>query len=228
MPAGKKCEAVLEIAVTDRNRNNPIPFNYETVHGGEAEKDDTNATAAWLSDAVIYLWDDEFGDVGEPNPELEKVLFEDENIQRAGGAIKALSYEVITEGPEKIHPVREVCDPNPGYPSCLLTMFKFDDAGLHPVMLENVKLCRYAAPTPIQSYCIPAVLTGHDVVAIAQTGMPCFKNNSFSYTDFVSRLGKDCCLPGSYPVQAYGQGSPARRSAAQPFALQPAHRPRPR
>lgn len=62
----------------------------------------------WLSDAAVYQWDDEFGDVGEPNPELEKMLFDDENLQRAGGAIKALSYEVSTEGPVKIHPVREV------------------------------------------------------------------------------------------------------------------------
>lgn len=37
-------------------------------------------------------------------------------------------------------------------------------------MLENVKLCQYGAPTPIQSYCIPSILTGNDVVAIAQTG----------------------------------------------------------
>lgn len=37
-------------------------------------------------------------------------------------------------------------------------------------MLKNVKLCQYGAPTPIQSYCIPAILTGNDVVAIAQTG----------------------------------------------------------
>jgi ATP-dependent RNA helicase DDX3X len=37
-------------------------------------------------------------------------------------------------------------------------------------MLENVKLCQYTYPTPIQSYCIPAILTGNDVVAIAQTG----------------------------------------------------------
>jgi ATP-dependent RNA helicase DDX3X len=37
-------------------------------------------------------------------------------------------------------------------------------------MLENVKLCQYEVPTPIQSYCIPALLTGHDVVAVAQTG----------------------------------------------------------
>ena len=56
----------------------------------------------------------------------------------------------------------------------VLTTTQFDDAGLHPVMLENVKLCRYSVPTPIQSYCIPAVLTGHDVVAIAQTGKQLF------------------------------------------------------
>jgi ATP-dependent RNA helicase DDX3X len=37
-------------------------------------------------------------------------------------------------------------------------------------MLENVKLCQYKFPTPIQSYCIPSILTGHDVVAVAQTG----------------------------------------------------------
>ena len=89
-------------------RNNPIPFNYEAVTGGEAPKDETRDNAAWLSDAVIYQWDDEFGDVGEPNPELEKMLFHDENLQRAGGSIKALTYEVTVEGPEKILPVREV------------------------------------------------------------------------------------------------------------------------
>lgn len=50
-------------------------------------------------------------------------------------------------------------------------MMQFDDAGLHPVMLENVKLCGYVNPTPIQAYTIPAVLTGNDVVGIAQTGM---------------------------------------------------------
>jgi ATP-dependent RNA helicase DDX3X len=37
-------------------------------------------------------------------------------------------------------------------------------------MLENVKMCGYHYPTPIQAYTIPAVLTGHDVVGIAQTG----------------------------------------------------------
>jgi hypothetical protein len=71
----------------------------------------------------------------------------------------------------KIHPVRNVSVCSGGCLVCLLTITQFHEAGLHPAMLENVKLCRYNHPTPIQSYCIPAVLTGHDVVAVAQTGM---------------------------------------------------------
>jgi ATP-dependent RNA helicase DDX3X len=37
-------------------------------------------------------------------------------------------------------------------------------------MMETLQLMHYGAPTPVQAYCIPAVLTGHDVVASAQTG----------------------------------------------------------
>jgi ATP-dependent RNA helicase DDX3X len=88
--------------------NNPIPFNYETVLGGQAAPDETRDSAVWLSDAAIYQWDDEFGDVGAPNPDLEKMLFADEHLQRAGGAIKALSFNVNLEGPEKVQPVRDV------------------------------------------------------------------------------------------------------------------------
>jgi ATP-dependent RNA helicase DDX3X len=47
---------------------------------------------------------------------------------------------------------------------------KFEDAAIHPIILENIKLCQYPHPTPIQAYCIPAVLSGHDIVACAQTG----------------------------------------------------------
>ncbi|KAH9863379.1 hypothetical protein IAQ61_009656 [Plenodomus lingam] len=134
--------------------NNQLPFEYDKILGGTPAEDDTRDGALWLSDAAVYEWDDEFGDVAPTNPELEKVLFEEQNLQRAGGAIKALSFDVSIEGGStKVQPVRD-----------------FNDAGLHPVMLENVKLCRYNSPTPIQSYCIPAVLTGNDVVAVAQTG----------------------------------------------------------
>ncbi|KAF3004182.1 hypothetical protein E8E13_006126 [Curvularia kusanoi] len=152
--AARKEQLAVDLArAKDAGWNNPMPFNYEPARDEPADNIPISGEAKWLSDAAIYQWDDDFGDVGEPNPDLEKQLYEDSNIQRIGGAIQALSYDVTTEGPEKIHPIRE-----------------FEDAGLHPVMLENVKLCQYAHPTPIQSYCIPAVLTGHDVVAVAQTG----------------------------------------------------------
>ncbi|KNG47246.1 DEAD-domain-containing protein [Stemphylium lycopersici] len=152
--ADRKEQQAQDLArAKDAGWTNPIPFQYESVVGGNPAEDETRESAVWLSDAAIYQWDDDFGDVGEPNPELEKMLFLDEYLQRAGGAIKALSFDVTLEGPTKISPVRN-----------------FEDAGLHPVMLENVKLCQYNAPTPIQSYCIPSILTGNDVVAVAQTG----------------------------------------------------------
>jgi len=86
----------------------PIPFNYAPVQDGEAGPDETRDAAVWLSDAAVYAWDDEFGDVGEPNPDLEKMLFSGEHLQRAGGAIKALSFNVTVEGPERIQPTRTV------------------------------------------------------------------------------------------------------------------------
>ena len=95
-------------SLTDRLRNNPIPFNYQPAQDDPNEDVPTSSEAKWLSDAVIYQWDDDFGDVGPHNPDLEKILFEDDNLQRAGEAIKALSYDVETEGPEKIHPIRNV------------------------------------------------------------------------------------------------------------------------
>lgn len=63
------------------------------------------------------------------------------------------SIEVQQEGPVQIAPIRS-----------------FDDAGLHPVILENVKLAEYANPTPIQKFAIPALMQGHDVIGVAQTG----------------------------------------------------------
>lgn len=69
--------------------------------------------------------------------------------------------ELFQEGPVRIQPVA-----------------KFEDAGLHPVMLENVKLCGYAVPTPIQKYCLPAIGQGYDVIGIAQTGKFCYRSIS--------------------------------------------------
>lgn len=46
----------------------------------------------------------------------------------------------------------------------------FDHAGLHPAMRRNVELAGYNVPTPIQMYCLPAIVQGFDVMGIAQTG----------------------------------------------------------
>jgi ATP-dependent RNA helicase DDX3X len=88
--------------------DNPVPFKYEPVADGAAVPDETRDSAPWLSDAAIYQWDDEFGDVGEPNPDLEKMLFEDPHMQRVGQQIKALSFDVQVEGPDPVKPVRNV------------------------------------------------------------------------------------------------------------------------
>ena len=64
------------------------------------------------------------------------------------------SIKVIVEAIEKPSPIA-----------------RFADAGLHPIMEKNVKLCGYTIPTPIQAYGIPIILQGHDLLAVAQTGM---------------------------------------------------------
>lgn len=46
----------------------------------------------------------------------------------------------------------------------------FTSLGIAPKLLEVLSELRFTAPTPIQQQCIPAALTGRDVVGIAQTG----------------------------------------------------------
>lgn len=73
--------------------------------------------------------------------------------------------EVRQEGPVKVDPTAS-----------------FKDAGLHPVMMENVELAGYDNPTPIQKYTIPAILQGFDVIGIAQTGMSMRAYNECKFT----------------------------------------------
>ena len=103
----------------------------------------------------------------------------------------------------------------------------FKDAGLHPVMLRNVELAGYQVPTPIQKYCLPAIAMGHDVIAIAQTGIShpsC--TVVVSCTDYVDlRLGKDGGLSDSHSEQTDGQGQKARSPSPQPGYLPTWNRP---
>lgn len=46
----------------------------------------------------------------------------------------------------------------------------FTELGLNPAILHAVTACGYTVPTPIQKQSIPLILSGHDVIATAQTG----------------------------------------------------------
>jgi len=37
-------------------------------------------------------------------------------------------------------------------------------------LMENIKMCNFVKPTPIQKYSIPIILSGKDLMATAQTG----------------------------------------------------------
>src|SRR5512135_2911 len=46
----------------------------------------------------------------------------------------------------------------------------FDSFDLHPQIVAGVQALGYSTPTPIQRQAIPPVLTGQDVLGLAQTG----------------------------------------------------------
>ena len=46
----------------------------------------------------------------------------------------------------------------------------FNELGLAPIILSQLKEQGFVTPTPIQSRCIPEILAGKDIVGIAQTG----------------------------------------------------------
>lgn len=185
--------------------------DYTAAEGGG----DTGASAA---SARVYDWDEEYGEVGPKIPELEGMLFGDVETREDSTGLDftgyglsptsslALTYvcsisdiEVIQEGPERIEHIQG-----------------FDDAGLHPAMRENVELAGYVAPTPIQKYTIPAILQGHDVIGIAQTG-----NDSIQILLQIIvltryRLGQDCRVSHSDSQQDDGQGKEIGSPSPQP------------
>ncbi len=77
---------------------------------------------------------------------------------------------------------------------------QFEDAGLHPVMLENIELCGYDVPTPIQAYVLPSVLKGIDIIGIAQTGEEPEISGMLGQTLMNSRIWQDRCILNPYYI----------------------------
>ncbi|KAK2850683.1 hypothetical protein FQN49_005424 [Arthroderma sp. PD_2] len=144
-----------ESAAMAREKGWVVPQRYNYDAYNTLNKDEVADALPWASNSAKYEWKEEYGDIGPPNEELEQMLFKDEYIPRVGKLVENLrQIQVTAETTERPDPIKS-----------------FDDAGLHPIMLNNIKLCGYIVPTPVQAYSIPAVMTGHDLIAVAQTGV---------------------------------------------------------
>ncbi len=71
----------------------------------------------------------------------------------------------------------------------------FNDLGLKESLLQAVNESGYTTPTPIQLRAIPAILTGKDVMAVAQTGTG--KTAGFTLP-LLQRLGGKTPVPGNH------------------------------
>ncbi|RVX70590.1 hypothetical protein B0A52_05242 [Exophiala mesophila] len=194
----------------------PSAYQYSTNQAGshapgdDANQDDANKpatasifTAPWASDAGRYEWDPEGadGDVGPRNPALEQDLFHSEFINRAGDKLSNLTtVEVVIESEERVKPIVD-----------------FKTAGLHPILVENIKLCGYENPTPIQAYTIPAIVTGHDIIGVAQTGSG--KTAAFLIPCISKLMGKVKKLAARRPNIAAGFDAERERVRAEPLIL---------
>jgi ATP-dependent RNA helicase DDX3X len=167
----------------------PTAYDYSSYGADASSYND------WDGNARIYEWDGDQGDLGPEVPELEVELFGVKGGNTEGTAgidFSTISeIEVTQEGPTRVAPA-----------------LKFQDAGLHPAMLKNIELCGYRVPTPIQSYCMPAIHKGHDVIGIAQTGSG--KTAAFLIPIINKLMGKAKKLaaprpnPATYNIDAFG------------------------
>ncbi|KAF6838877.1 DEAD/DEAH box helicase [Colletotrichum plurivorum] len=149
-PSGQQAPAVA-IDGEGKEWTKPMSYNYD-----ELAQQGPIQTTNWEGNNAIYEWDEEYGEVGPKHPELELMLFGDPDTRHEH---TGLDFTAISE--VKVDQVGEVR---------IQPIHSYKDGGLHPVMLENIELAGYDAPTPIQKYTIPAIHKGLDVVAIAQTG----------------------------------------------------------
>ncbi|KAL5606352.1 hypothetical protein BROUX41_002769 [Berkeleyomyces rouxiae] len=122
----------------------------------EPEEPQEQEDCTWGHAGNVYEWDGDVGDLAPAFPEIEAELFgvPEERIAPQGDDFEWLNnIKVSQECESPIGPIET-----------------FEHSGLHPAMLDNIKMMGYTTPTPIQKYVLPAVHLGRDVMGIAQTG----------------------------------------------------------
>ncbi|KAE9982802.1 hypothetical protein BLS_005384 [Venturia inaequalis] len=143
----------------------PVPYDYSAYAArGRASIDEAENILAPVTarsnaaQAARYEWKEEYGDIGPKIPELEKQLFTNDFLMEAGHGRSRLDDIHIEM---KVHGTGELISRD---------IYKFEDAAIHPVVMETLNLMGYSLPTPIQCATIPMMLAGRDIVASAQTG----------------------------------------------------------
>ncbi|KAG0321630.1 hypothetical protein BGZ97_010725 [Linnemannia gamsii] len=152
---------------------------------------------AWAFEKPTYEWQQEFEQGDAPAmPELEAELFGEENRILSGIYFDKFSRINVSRkgGPEVVNPLRS-----------------FDEAKLHPTILENIQRMGYQEPTPIQRNAIPILMKNYDLLACAQTGSG--KTAAF----LLPVLSKILTKMQKNPPVANLPG--ARRTKASPLAL---------
>ncbi|RAL05149.1 DEAD/DEAH box helicase [Aspergillus ibericus CBS 121593] len=195
-------------AAREKGWTTPERYDYEKYTAtvaplGPSHNNGEESLPEWAAQAAKYEWRDDYGDVGPENPALEEQLYRGEYINRTGLKIGNLqNIEVIAESRERPSPVKS-----------------FDEAGLHPIIRENIRLCKYEVPTPIQAYTIPAVLTGHDLIAISQTEKGSGKTAAFLIPVLSQLMGKAKKLAAPRPNVADGYDRTIHAVTAEPLVL---------
>ncbi|KAF8931243.1 DEAD-box ATP-dependent RNA helicase [Dissophora ornata] len=108
----------------------------DTVGNWVRREDDNPDFTPWASEQQVYDWQPSYTTETAPgDPRLEAELFGEENRINSGINFKNYSTMkvVVKGGPPTKNPLRT-----------------FEDAGLHPTVLENVIRMKYSEPTPIQ------------------------------------------------------------------------------
>ncbi|KAJ5632818.1 ATP-dependent RNA helicase ded1 [Penicillium lividum] len=181
--------------VRDKGWIERTPFNYDDLNSKDGHE--------WAGTAARYEWKEEYEQaIGPRNEELEKMLFESELLPRAGLRVAEVTSEtaVVCDSEDTITPVKE-----------------WDDAGLHPVMRENVRLCLYDKPTAIQTFAIPAISQGKDLIGIAHTGSG--KTGAFLIPILSDLMGKAKKLAAPRPSPLEEFDSRIHGVTAEPLVL---------
>jgi ATP-dependent RNA helicase DDX3X len=82
-----------------------IPFDYSTANVSAQEA----LALSWFSNAKVYEWKDDYGEVGPADAELEKELFQSQYHPEQGNQMSNLTYFTVeVEGAAEIEPIRQV------------------------------------------------------------------------------------------------------------------------